>query len=229
MAGPSDLISPLWSLQWEVIFSLLLPVYIAAVTLWPRLYWLKLIGAIGFVAVGAFGFSPALYLPMFAVGVLVAAQLNWFAGLGRRVSEAQGNRLLWGALTVFALLLLTAHWIAEGAHLPARAVEAMSPLILVGATLLILISAFCPEIRTALETRIVLWLGRISFSLYLIHEPIVIGLGYALGPHHAWLVLPLALAICLPLATMFFKVIEAPAHTLARRVGRTGIREKLPA
>lgn len=215
VAGPSDLISPLWSLQWEVIFSLLLPLYMWVALAWPRLFWVKLVGAFALVAVGAFSFTPAFYLPMFAVGVLLATRMGWLAEGAKRIGGAA-----WAALTVIALLLLTARWLAGGVNVPDGMIPASYPCILLGATLLIFVAAFCPAVRTVLEQRWAQWLGRISFSLYLIHEPIVIALGYTIGRRHAWAVLPLAVLICLPVAAVFFRFVEGPAHSLARQVGR---------
>ena len=64
------------------------------------------------------------------------------------------------------------------------------------------------------------WLGRRSFSLYLVHEPIVVTVAYLLGAtRNAALVLVTGLPVSLLVAEVFGRVCEVPSHRLAQRVG----------
>jgi peptidoglycan/LPS O-acetylase OafA/YrhL len=63
------------------------------------------------------------------------------------------------------------------------------------------------------------WLGSRSFSLYLVHHPIV--LAFAYGFHAPSFVMLLALAVPASLlgAELLHRVVERPCHRVARAVG----------
>ena len=65
------------------------------------------------------------------------------------------------------------------------------------------------------------WLGTISFSLYLIHVPVLAllfnGLHDRLPPAA---ICALSIAVALPAAYLFYLFVERPAHRLARLIGR---------
>ncbi|MDE3104471.1 MAG: acyltransferase, partial [Acidobacteriota bacterium] len=79
-----------------------------------------------------------------------------------------------------------------------------------------------PAAKRLLNKRIPSFLGRISYSLYLIHIPVLFSLVFTL--HHKvgkssmfMLYLPLSLA----LATAFHFAVELPCTSLGQLVGRT--------
>lgn len=221
VAGPSGVISPLWSLRWEVLFSLLLPVYVLVAVRGRR--WWSVTAGLSLLAVAAgaaSGFSPALYLAMFMIGSLMAAHLGNLLSLGRRLSAHQHAAWCWPALLAAALLLLSAHWLFR-AGTPSRAEDGLRTLaVVVGAAVTVWVALSWPAARSWLSSRGVQWLGRISFSLYLVHEPIVIAVGFLLGRGHEILVTPIAVVVALPLAAVFARWVERPSHLLARRLVR---------
>ncbi len=85
LTGASGAISPLWSLQWEVLFSLLLAAYVV-VLVRRHAFWqfpaLILLCAVG----DAFQMWSLRYLPMFGIGVLMAA--GW-SRLSQRFARRQ--------------------------------------------------------------------------------------------------------------------------------------------
>jgi peptidoglycan/LPS O-acetylase OafA/YrhL len=66
---------------------------------------------------------------------------------------------------------------------------------------------------------VVQWLGRISFSLYLTHDPIVVAVNTLLPIGMAWWTPVIAIPLALVVAVLFFRFVEAPAHRLAKQVG----------
>lgn len=90
----------------------------------------------------------------------------------------------------------------------------------VGAIGVVVLAIGSPLARRVLETRWSQWLGRVSFSLYLVHVPVITALGYLLGERRWWLVILLALPASLLLSALFHRVVEVPTHRLARGVGR---------
>lgn len=73
--------------------------------------------------------------------------------------------------------------------------------------------------RTALEHDGCQWLGRISYSLYLFHLPILLFLfRWFYGEVHPALIIVAALAIIMPVAALVYKCVEVPSMTLGRRL-----------
>lgn len=188
--APGEFLNPLWSLKWEVAFSLLLPLYVAAARRARR--WLP--GAflvLGVVHAGAWvaGVEAVAYLTVFGFGSLLA--------VSPRVS---GSRW-WVAGSVGAVVALTAN---------------LLPLQVAGATLLVASVLWCARVGEAFSAPPLLWLGRVSFSLYLVHVPVILAL-YAAGGAAVSLVagVPLSLVV----AVGAFRLVEGPAQRLASRFG----------
>jgi peptidoglycan/LPS O-acetylase OafA/YrhL len=126
-------------------------------------------------------------------------------------------------LVPLALCLLSADlWIPVAR----RGAGGPGALVVAGATLAVLCPLLVPRVARWLEHRPVQWLGSRSFSLYLVHLPIVIAAANALHRPSLLLLLAVAVPACLLAAEGFFRVAEAPVHRLARvfaaRHGRAG-------
>lgn len=179
LTGTSGALSPLWTLQWEVLFSLLLVLYLAVLRRVPALLSLPLLLASS--ALGSVLGNPTLlYLPMFGLGVVLA--LDW-ATLARVLGalEAAARRRP-GALTVATVLALAVAgelalvgWQLSASGLPPpvhSVVETTGHLL--AAMLLIALAGLWPPVRRAFSSRPLQWLGLVSFSLYLVHEPVLL-------------------------------------------------------
>jgi peptidoglycan/LPS O-acetylase OafA/YrhL len=217
IVGP---LRPLWSLRWEVLFSLLLPVFYWGTLVWRRGVIVKLAGLLLLVYIGTIASaSPLVYLPMFAVGALLAQELDRFANLADRVDLGHGD-LRWWALTVASLTLLTSTWLIMPLS-PAWRIGALSqPAGLAGAAGLVYVALFWRRARRLLERRSIQWLGAVSFSLYLVHEPIAVAFGFMVGERRGLLAIPFTIATSLAVAAGFRWFVERPSHNIARRVGK---------
>jgi peptidoglycan/LPS O-acetylase OafA/YrhL len=215
--GTSWLNSPLWSLQWEVLFSLMLPLYVFAARLYPQWHFVKIVALFGLIVLGAQLSSDAmLYLPMFGLGVIMAFERQRLASVARQL-----NARSWWLLVVAALLLLNAYWPVQAfASTWSGSLGVARAAAVLGACLLLFAVLHWRAAELATESRPALWLGRRSFSLYLIHEPVLVTLTFALG---AQLPLPvmvvLGLPACVVAAAGFFHLFERPSHRLSRWVG----------
>ncbi|HXH32813.1 MAG TPA: acyltransferase [Plantibacter sp.] len=213
-----DLVNTLWSLRWELIFTLLLPLAVVLAVLlrrWalPLAALMAVIMVLGRVA----GSDAAVYLPAFFIGTLIAVRLEDLQAW----ASARPRRLQWSVLTAVSALLLVASWISRPVvESSSTAGQALWGLSGVGAAGLIVVAIGSPLARQILEVRPVLWLGRVSFSLYLVHAPILATLAFAFGDEHWWLVGIVGIPLSLLVAAGFFAVVEHPSHGLARRVGR---------
>ncbi len=54
------------------------------------------------------------------------------------------------------------------------------------------------------------WIGEISYSLYLVHWPLIVYISYLLYPQPSFATRALALAACLPLAFLLYRFVEVP-------------------
>lgn len=92
--------------------------------------------------------------------------------------------------------------------------------IAVGATLAVLLPLVSRRCSSALCWRGLQWAGTRSFSIYLVHEAVVVSVAFALGASDGWLLLlVLAVPLALGLAELFYRLVDLPSHRLSRRVG----------
>jgi peptidoglycan/LPS O-acetylase OafA/YrhL len=96
-----------------------------------------------------------------------------------------------------------------------------------GSVLIIALASVPGNFRTFLRLPTLVWLGRVSFSLYLVHT---IVLATALHAMSTRLPLPvialLGTALSLPVAAIFHRLVERPAQRLARWTTRTLVRAR---
>lgn len=219
-----DINNVLWSLRWELIFSLALPLFVGAAVLLRRWALLAVIVASVLTVVGRIIDVDALvYLPVFMIGTLMAVRLDDLLAWLRRPRRGW----FWPCVTAVALALLIASWLARPIAAPGSiGGRVMWGLAAVGATLVILVAMGWPVVRNLLERRAAQWLGRVSYSLYLVHVPLIATLAYLWGSENWWLVAAVGLPASLILAGLFHRVVEAPAHRFSRLVGGAMSRRK---
>ena len=209
IGGADALNSPLWSLQWEMLFSITLPLYVV-LALRIRNAWLPCVLALfSLIAVGTVTYIPTIvYMSLFGIGVLLAARRVALEQFGRNLSRVQ-----WIGLIASSLLLLSSRWLFP--QLPT-----MICMACIGGALLVFAFIACPPVVRAGNHRVLQWLGARSFSLYLVHEPIVVSIGYASHNTNPFLIAALAIPLSLVTAEIFFRLIERPSLLLAKHVGR---------
>lgn len=220
LLGPIDFLNnPLWSLAWEMWFSLLLPLYFFLCR-WSTKSRLRTVAALVLLgllmAAGSAVDSNALrYLPMFALGVLLYMHRAVMAEVASILDARKGA---WPTVLVAAVLMLTSYWIAQASTaVPGIAVSLARSSQVVGAVLIVVVAIHWQVAKRALETPVVKWLGSRSFSLYLTHDAVVISATLMLGgTPPLWLTLIIAVPIALLLAEVFFRLVEGPSHRLSQ-------------
>jgi peptidoglycan/LPS O-acetylase OafA/YrhL len=214
-AGDWGFTAVLWSLHWEVLFSALLPLLLVVAVRMRS--WSVPLAALCFVALfehntgGRSTDEYLLELPPFLLGMSLAFEHERLAGLARRLRRRTvGNVALQLALGAACVCGLTADW-----WLPAGVQTA--PLVALGACLTLGAALVVGPFARLLLSPPLRWSGRRAFSIYLVHEPIVVALAFALGGRPAPLPFAaLATALSLAGAALFFRLVEAPSHRLAR-------------
>lgn len=215
-----DVNNVLWSLRWELAFSVLLPVFVAVAMLVRRRWWAAAIVAVVLSAVGAQTTTAALnYLPIFFLGTLLAVQLDVVREWMRRRMLRPHARLWSAGLVTGSLLILVAGWLARSvAPAGTTANDLITDVEVIGAAGLVIAAIGAPFLRRGLESRGCQWLGRISFSLYLVQVPIIATLAFVVGDRMWWLDVAIGIPLALVAAWGFYAAVEAPSHRLAQWV-----------
>ncbi|RLP73860.1 acyltransferase [Mycetocola manganoxydans] len=210
----------LWSLRWEVLFSLLLPVFIVATRAVGRHVGLAVFVSGGAMVLGrVLELDALVYLPTFFLGTLIAANLDRLRAWGASVHERYGG-WVWAALAVSSSAVLITSWLARPIAPAGSQVSAVLwGLAGFGAAGLIVVAIVSPLAERLLDSPLPRWLGKVSFSLYLVHIPVLATVAYLIGDGRWWLVSAVALPATFAVSVAFHAAVEKPAHALARRVG----------
>ncbi|NQX29322.1 acyltransferase [Microbacteriaceae bacterium VKM Ac-2854] len=217
-SGEGRVNSPLWSIEWELWFSFALPLFaILATVARGRLAAMSAVGTIIVAWLGYQTDAPAMrYLAPFALGALIVGNLPSI----RAFTQRRLGPLAWSLILVAACAGMAADGWVYGATLTQEGwyhcAEALIPLC---SAVIVLGALLWAPLRALLETRFFQWLGRISFSLYLVHVPIVLASGRLIGSEHWLRAIAVALPVSILLAVLFERFVEAPAHRLSKQVG----------
>lgn len=214
IGGVPDVLPPLWSLEWELLFSLLLPLYVM-IARWTVGPWrsIAVMGAcVVASAAGTFLEVGALeYLPVFMLGSVIASNL------------AMVNRILNTHLAMWvgigSLLALCAGWYPRGFSDSVALTAAGQVLALIGAAGVVVAAISWRGFVTVLsDSTIVHWLGSRSFSLYLVHFPVIMAAAFLTMGEHLAVTLLIGVPVSLGLSELFYRGVERPSMRLARAV-----------
>lgn len=200
----------MWSLVVELRISLIMPFLYLAMRRRPAVT-LVLAALLSVGAHAASMLSPPLaaswwstarFIVLFAAGAGLAIHRDY---LGARIGALRGWPLAW---VIAAVVLL--YGIAD--HRAARLYQLAVPAVLITAL------AFAqPRLRALLELPLCLYLGRISYSLYLVHLPVILAVLYGLHDDlPLWALFGIAVAGSFVLAELLYRLVERPSHLLAR-------------
>jgi peptidoglycan/LPS O-acetylase OafA/YrhL len=216
LGGTSNSIGVLWSLQWEVLFSLALPVYLFLVRRYP--IPATALAIVACLVGWTVNDQVTSYLPMFFFGALLAqywqpvARAFRFLAKGGWISHLTGAALTLVAICAITSFFLLGTWI-NTFGVPARTVTL--PVVLAGIVLIIVVGTQWKPLSRLLTTRPLIFFGTISFSLYLVHRPIMVAFAFAFGFGIPSAVL--ATVTSLVVAVLFYYALERPMHRLSQR------------
>ena len=213
---------PLWSLHGLLLVSLLLPGYVWAA---DRLRRFRLAGllvpAVVLLLAAALRLDWLLALAAAGFGVGLAYQRQALAALAQRLRALPDQRALLAAGVFCAVALLNGGWLQV--LLTGRAAPAGATAAVVGAALVTAAAVVIGGTRPITLPPLLAWLGSRSFSLFLVHGPVVVGVAELLGPAlNPFSILFFSVPTTLLLAEGFDRWVQAPSRVLAVRAGRQG-------
>lgn len=210
--------SPVWSMGWELWFSLTLPLAVACLAR-VRKDGAAIVGILAGVFVSHWcGYFPLRLCLTFWLGVILA----------RHLPEVSALRLPVSFETVTLVALLGAIELAQAAQagllgpLDALALAALQTLMNAACAGLVALAMTDGLVRRVLSTHPARFLGTVSFSLYLTHSLVIGGLEVvlpAIGVTDGLAQACVAVVSCLVCAAVFRRLVERPAIDLSRRVG----------
>ncbi|WP_166998462.1 acyltransferase family protein [Paramicrobacterium fandaimingii] len=212
-----DINNVLWSLRWELVFSLLLPIFvIVASILRKHALWLGFACAALSIVGRMVAIDALVYLPVFMMGSLIAVRLHDIVEWGNRPHRQS----TWLALSMTAAIFMVASWLArpvfESGSIGNLALWGLSGA---GAGIIMVLAVAWPAFKRLLEVRPVQWLGKVSFSLYLVHAPILGTLGFLFGDSLWMLTGVVGIPVSIIAAALFFRFVESPSQHLSRNLG----------
>lgn len=215
---------PTWTIRWEMLFSLLLPVILGLCIAFRRRWLVGLVGIIGTIVIGLqFGVSSLVFLPIFAIGVILALNLGDLSRFHLSSQIERPRRTLWISvcLVVVALMLLAAAVSIRPYVDPSGPIAVAARVgTILGAALLVAVISVAWPTRGWLTSSLAQWLGKISFSLYLVHQPILATFGFAFGGRNWVLAAVLGVLVSFGAAYLFWRFVERPSHRVARSFGQ---------
>lgn len=207
----SYFLGPLWSLKWEVVFSFL------AFSAWKlriieRYPIYSVITCLILSSVGqAIQSSWLLYLPMFIIGVALHKKL-----VVKDETKTIGSKAEIAILTASGFIpiffYIASNTLGGHERIP-YILDVAASLTAISLLFLVLIRGSL--IRLILESKPIQFVGKISFSLYLVHSPILLVVAYVSGFSVFWVLV--AFLLVFPLSHLSYKFVEEPSMKLSRR------------
>jgi peptidoglycan/LPS O-acetylase OafA/YrhL len=161
------------------------------------------------------------YLALFIMGILLARNLGGISMWYARQSNARRLALLLFSLVIYSFTGIVSQALF-GSHL--KLVIGLSDWgTAAGAAGIIVTCHSSLRARLFLHSKVPLFLGRISYSLYLIHIPILLALVFSLqqiGAAREIVIVPAYFLASLVAAYAFCVLIEEPFLRLGKHVGR---------
>lgn len=196
----------LWTLVHEWRINLLLPFALLFLNHRALLLAVALLGA---------GIAKLAGMPEGGIGLGDSLARTFIASAGFLPAFAAGAALALGPVP----RLDAPQAMAAGIVVAVMAASAHDYGVIAGSVLLILLAQREGRFAAGLRHPALVWLGCVSFSLYLVHMPLLLMMTHLLRDGGAPLLgAAIAVALSFPAAALMHRWVEQPAHRLARRI-----------
>ena len=157
-----------------------------------------------------------------AAEILIGALLACFTLRHTRVRSINLQRVL---LALALVAVCITGWLWHSARLRSEWLYPWGFLLTATCTAVIILAGLQRNVLSrALSVAPLLWLGRISYGVYLLHWPIFCWLTPARTGLAQWPLFGLRLAVTLPCAVLMFRILENPVRLGVRLKGRVALR-----
>ncbi|WP_085369145.1 acyltransferase [Leifsonia sp. NCR5] len=210
--------NPLWSIFWEMAFSMALALFVGLAVVLKRFWPLVLALTVASTFLGIDSQAQSFrYLPAFFVGALAAALFPRIQAIGAAISSWRIGHLVWAVVFVASLLLLIGTWLFPAlTPIPAMWLAGFQP---VAALIIVICCLEWSPLAWLLSVGPLRWAGMVSFSLYLVHVPIILTFYYLFPSLSLPVVGMLAVVTAIAVAAAFYWLIEKRSHTLSKITG----------
>ncbi|MFZ0744221.1 MAG: acyltransferase, partial [Terracidiphilus sp.] len=215
-----------WSLVYEMRISLLFPFLAIAVlrfrnqwmlvfavfSSWLSAHYYLLVRLSGLHPLGLQSLDTLHYMSFFILGAMLAKNREFIRAQYRRLPL-----IFVFFLSLFAILLYYHPFdipVARAAILPVQKIQDWS--VAFGSLVAITLAIYSGPFRNLLNHHAIRYLGRISYSVYLVHATVLFTLIYICRGHLTFSYFPIYLIAVLGLASVFHYVIERPSMTLGQ-------------
>ena len=216
-----------WSLVQEMRISLIYPL-VAYLAFRMSLAWSVLLGCflVGFATFGDVHMPVWIWLTiscfgMFLIGAAIARHLERILSF----FQVRGGVYRSG----FFLLALIPLWMVDLAPLAVRRQVWMFPCHVLGAAMILVLALTTKHFKGFLHLGPMRWLGKVSYSLYLIHGTILYSL-YSLywSRFNHLALLGIGVVLSIGLSAVFHDWVEIPSMAMGRRLaGRVNTRQQV--
>ena len=202
--------SSLWSMKIEIVASLILFIFVLG-SKRPLIFLGAFVAVVAFVDLDPVAYQYLQFLMFFAAGA-------WLA-----VSKFRPGRLLANALVIFSVFAFTMPWVLRGWEHEWASADLELYAGLAGAIALGFGVLGDSVLAKFLNTRPLQYLGSRSYSIYLVHAPIVTLFGFWVlrltGSIVSWFwVAPFAVIAAIVIGDLFHRVVERPSLRLSRHI-----------
>lgn len=222
----------LWTLPIEIKLSLILPFFIYLLNKLPFLW--DCAGAIMFTVVfytlSKLGLKYAVpeynnlfYFTFFLWGTLVCKYRHQISNWVNRLSNAAFTLLI--VLSIFIYTFNYSMW-----WLPHRLMdflERFHEYVSGIAAILFILIVLSSRAHNLFNSRLLKYIGKISFSLYLVHPVVLVSMAYLLHNYfNAYIIVSGAFLMSMLVSVVFYQCVEIPSLNLAQRVAAMAISKK---
>jgi peptidoglycan/LPS O-acetylase OafA/YrhL len=199
----------------------LLPAFVILAALLKRWWLAGITGALLLTWMGiASGADSLAYLPAFFVGAMIAVGMDGVRRFIDAVNRRSAQHLIWLAITLAGAMMLIASWLTgplpEDLAFVTAALKALAPL---AAAILVIACLGWSALSRLLSWGPVQFTGKISFSLYLTHVPILIFSNYLFADAPLILVPIFGVSLALLVSVAFWWILESRSHEWSKRIG----------
>jgi peptidoglycan/LPS O-acetylase OafA/YrhL len=168
----------------------------------------------------ASGADSLAYLPAFFVGATIAVGMDGVRRFADAINRRATRHLVWLAITLGGAMMLIASWLTgplpEDLHGITVALKAFTPI---AAAILVIACLGWGALGRVLSWGPVQFVGKISFSLYLTHVPILIFSSYLFSDAPLVVAQVFGVSLALALSVAFWWVLESRSHEWSKRLG----------